>query len=202
MKTLKMYDTSINNRYVDEAVEALSRGQVLIVPTDTVYALVCDALNNNAIEKLCRLKGIDIDPRKQTLSILCSGLSMASEYARIDNEAYRILHRNLPGPFTFILPASTKLPKVFKGRRNVGIRIPDSPIATAIVEALGHPILTTSAVHGDDDPTDPAGIANIYEGVASLLIDGGECPGIESAVIDITDSRNPEILREGPIELS
>ena len=202
MKTLKMYPSSINGRYVDEAVEALERGQVVLLPTDTVYALACDALNNSAIEKLCRIKGIDIDPRKQTLSILCSGLSMASEYARIDNEAYRILHRNLPGPFTFILPASTKLPKVFKGRRNVGIRIPDSPIATAIVEALGHPVLTTSAVHTEDDPADPAGIAMVCEGVASLMIDGGECPGTQSAVVDITDSRNPEILREGPVELS
>ncbi|MDE6358670.1 MAG: Sua5/YciO/YrdC/YwlC family protein, partial [Duncaniella sp.] len=111
MKQLKMYPTSLNDRYLDEAVECLEQGGVIIYPTDTLYALGCDALNNGAIERLCKIKGVD--PRKQTLSVVCSGISMASEYARVDNEAFRILRRNLPGPFTFILPASTTLPKIF-----------------------------------------------------------------------------------------
>ncbi|MDE6038145.1 MAG: Sua5/YciO/YrdC/YwlC family protein, partial [Duncaniella sp.] len=109
MKTLRMYPTSLNDRFLDDAVEALRDGDIIIYPTDTLYALGCNALNNNAIERLCKFKGVN--PQKQTLSIVCDGLSMASEYARIDNEAFRILRTNLPGPFTFILPAATTLPK-------------------------------------------------------------------------------------------
>ena len=120
MKTLRMYPSSLNDRYLDEAADTLLKGGIIIYPTDTLYALGCDALNNGAIERLCKVKGMN--PQKQTLSIICDGLSMASEYARIDNEAFRILRANLPGPFTFILPASTTLPKVFKGRRTVGDR--------------------------------------------------------------------------------
>ena len=142
MKTLRMYPTSINERYLDEVVKSLEDGGLIIYPTDTLYAIGCDALNNSAIEHLCKIKGVN--PQKQTLSVVCSGISMASEYARIDNEAFRILRANLPGPFTFILPAATSLPKVFKGRKEVGIRVPDNPIATAIAERLGHPILSSS----------------------------------------------------------
>lgn len=198
MKQLKMYPTSLNDRYLDEAVECLEQGGVIIYPTDTLYALGCDALNNGAIERLCKIKGVD--PRKQTLSVVCSGISMASEYARVDNEAFRILRRNLPGPFTFILPASTTLPKIFKGRKEVGIRVPANPIASALAERLGHPLLSTS-IPQDEDGVDPATVALEYEGVASLLIDGGEGEGIPSTVVDITDSRNPEIVREGKGEL-
>ena len=130
MKTLRMYPSSINDRYLDEVAECLRSGGIIIYPTDTLYAMGCDALNNGAIERLCRIKGVN--PQKQTLSVVCDGISMASEYARIDNEAFRILRRNLPGPFTFVLPAASSLPKVFKGRKEVGIRVPDNPIATAI----------------------------------------------------------------------
>ncbi len=130
MKTLRMYPSSLNDRYLDEVADTLQNGGIIIYPTDTLYALGCDALNNGAIERLCKVKGMN--PQKQTLSIICDGLSMASEYARIDNEAFRILRTNLPGPFTFILPASTTLPKVFKGRRTAGVRVPDNAIARAI----------------------------------------------------------------------
>lgn len=190
-----MYPTSLNDRYLDEAVEALTRGDIIIYPTDTLYAFGCDALDNRAIESLCKLKGID--PRRQTLSVVCADLSMASEYARIDNEAYRILKRNLPGPFTFILPAATTLPKVFKGRRTVGIRIPDSPIARAIAERLGHPLLSTSIGGDEGSLLDVQEMALQFEGKAALAIDGGESEGVPSTVIDITDSRSPELLREG-----
>lgn len=194
MKHLKFFGDSINDRYIDEAVRILRDGGVIIYPTDTVYALGCDALNNSAIERLCKLK--DVDPRKQTLSVVCDGISMASEYARIDNEAYRILRRNLPGPFTFILPAATTLPKVFKGRKEVGIRVPDNNITRTLVERLGNPLLSASLPQDDDDQ-DPATIALDFENVAEMLIDGGECDGRLSTVIDITDSRSPEIIREG-----
>ncbi|MDE5671893.1 MAG: threonylcarbamoyl-AMP synthase, partial [Duncaniella sp.] len=138
MKTLRIYPTSINDRYLDEVVDCLRDGGVIIYPTDTLYAIGCDALNNSAIERLCKIKGVN--PQKQVLSVVCDGISMASEYARIDNEAFRILRTNLPGPFTFILPAATSLPKVFKGRKEVGIRVPDNTISRAIAERLGHPI--------------------------------------------------------------
>lgn len=188
MKTLRMYPTSLNERYLDEAAEALRGGALVVYPTDTLYAVGCDALNGRAIEALCRTKGID--PRRQTLSIVCADLSMASEYARIDNEAYRILRRNLPGPFTFILPAATTLPKVFKGRKTVGIRIPDNPIAVALAERLGHPLLSTTVSEGCE-----------YEEEAALMIEAGETDGTPSAIIDITDAHNPEIVREGKMPL-
>ena len=111
------------------------------------------------------------------------------------------MRRNLPGAFTFILPASTKLPKVFKGRKAVGIRVPDNPIAVAISERLGNPILSTSAQQDGDDILDPQVLMDEYNGVAALLIDGGECDGHSSTVVDITDSYNPEIVREGKGEL-
>lgn len=207
MKTLRMYPTSINDRYLDETVECLKDGGIIIYPTDTLYAIGCDALNNSAIERLCKLKGVN--PQKQTLSVVCDGISMASEYARIDNEAFRVLRRNLPGAFTFILPAATTLPKVFKGRKEVGIRVPDNLIATSIAERLGHPILSSSLKVDDEVPEfDAQELAMAFEGVASILIDDGESgngdsgwtPG-PSTVVDLTDSRNPEIIREGKGEL-
>ena len=194
MKTLRMYPTSLNDRFLDEAVEALASGEIIIYPTDSLYALGCDALNNGAIERLCQIKGID--PKKQSLSIVCASLSMASEYARIDNEAFRILRTNLPGPFTFVLPAATTLPKVFKGRRTVGVRIPDNPIAVALAERLGHPLLSTSIPQAEEG-IDPAVVAVDYDDVAALLIDGGEGPATPSTVVDLTDSHSPEIIREG-----
>lgn len=198
MKHLKMYPTSLNDRFLDEAVECMRDGGIIIYPTDTLYALGCDALNNGAIERLCKIK--KVDPRKQTLSVVCDGLSMASEYARIDNEAFRILRRNLPGAFTFILPAATTLPKVFKGRKEVGIRVPENPIPRALAERLGHPLLSTSLPQ-EESELDPAIVALDYEDVAALLIDGGESDGQPSTVVDITDSRDPEIVREGKGQL-
>lgn len=198
MKQLRMYPTSLNDRFLEEAVACLNDGGLVIYPTDSLYAIGCDALNNAAIERLCKFKGVD--PRKQTLSVVCSGISMASEYARVDNEAFRILRANLPGPFTFILPSSTKLPKVFKGRKEVGIRVPDNAIARALAERLGNPLLSTS-IPQDEDGMDPASVAMEYEDIASLLIDGGEGDGVPSTIVDITDSHDPIIVREGKGEL-
>lgn len=142
MTILPMYPTSLNEKYLEHAVDTLRSGGIIIYPTDTLYAIGCDALNNNAIERICRIKGIN--PQKTELSIICHDISQAAEYARIDNRAFKMLKEYLPGPFTFLLPSSTRLPKVFKGRKTVGIRIPDNPIPTAIAGMLGNPILTTS----------------------------------------------------------
>lgn len=200
MKTLRIYPTSINLQYIDEAVAVLRRGGLIIYPTDTFYAIGCSALNNGAIERLCQAKGIN--PQKVTLSVVCSDISQASEYARIDNYAFRMLRDNLPGPFTFILPASTSLPKVFKGRRNVGIRIPDNAIATALAEALGNPLLSTSitlnADSGDDEiEADTIELEYQHDSSIALMIDGGTGRLTGSTVVDLTDSNSPEIVRQG-----
>ncbi|MBD5345156.1 MAG: threonylcarbamoyl-AMP synthase [Bacteroides sp.] len=201
MKILRMYPTSINDRYLDEVVDTLRRGGLIIYPTDTVYAIGCDALNSRAIEKVCRIKGLN--PDKNTLSIIAADMSMAAEYARIDNKAFHLLKDNLPGPFTFILPAATTLPKAFKGRHTVGVRIPDNAIATAIARELGNPILSTSIMPDADGnyPVDPQAIALEVPSEIDLVIDGGEGSSEVSTVVDATDSTAPEILRQGAGEL-
>lgn len=198
MKTLSLYSDSIEGRFISQAVEALRDGQVIIYPTDTLYALGCDALNPKAIQRLCQVKGLN--PDKNYLSVVCSSLSQAAEYARIDNHAFKILKDNLPGPFTFILPASTKLPKQFKGRKTVGLRIPDNPIAISLAQELGNPILTSSVDPLDGDAesiASPPLLAEKYENIAALLIDAGQGGLTPSTVIDISDSYNPQIIREG-----
>ena len=196
MKTLRMYPTSINERYLDEIVNCLRNGGIIIYPTDSLYAIGCDALNNGAIEKLCKIKGVN--PQKQTLSVVCDGISMASEYARIDNEAFRVLRRNLPGAFTFVLPAATTLPKVFKGRKEVGIRVPANAVAIAIAERLGHPILSSSLKLDNEIPEfDAQELALAFDGVAARLGEDGEGSSVPSTVVDLTDSSEPLIIREG-----
>jgi tRNA threonylcarbamoyl adenosine modification protein (Sua5/YciO/YrdC/YwlC family) len=196
MQLLRIFPDSINERYIAQAVDALRSGQIILYPTDTVYALACDALNQRAIERLCRVKGIN--PDKQELSVVCADISQAADYARIDNLAFRALKQYLPGPFTFILPASTKLPKVFKGRKTVGVRVPNNAIARSIAETLGNPVLTSSAsVDDDSDLPYAEAIAMHYGEVIALVVDGGECGTIPSTVIDLTDSSNPEIIRQG-----
>lgn len=198
MEHLTVYPSSINERAIDRAAAVIADDELVVYPTDTLYALGCNALSNRAIERLCAAKGIN--PDKQLLSIVCADISQAAEYARIDNRAFAILKRYLPGPYTFILPASTKLPKVFKGRKTVGIRVPDQPVAIALARALGHPILSASVAVDQDSPEDaanPALLADEYKRVASLIIDSGE-GGIEpSTIVDLTDSSAPEVTRPG-----
>lgn len=198
MDSVTIFPSSIDSRAIGRAAQAIDDGGIVVYPTDTLYALGCDALNNRAIERLCAAKGIN--PAKQLLSVVCSDISQASEYARIDNRAFALLKRYLPGPFTFILPASTKLPKVFKGRKTVGIRVPESAIARELVNAVGHPILSASVSvdsGSEEEAKNPESLAMRYENIASLIIDGGE-GGIEpSTIVDITDSAAPEIVRQG-----
>ncbi len=203
MKTLVIHPESVNDRHIAEAARIISDGGIVIYPTDTLYAFGCDALNNRAIERLCRLKGLN--PDKNLLSIVCSDISMAADYARIDNRSFRMLKQYLPGPYTFILPASTTLPKVFKGRKSVGIRVPDNPVALALARELGHPLMTTSIPveqfrEQDDYSEISAGeIEQHYErgGDFDLLIDGGDGSVIPSTIVDLTDSSSPELIREG-----
>ena len=200
METLNFFGNTVNGRNIARAAEVLRSGGIVIFPTDSLYALGVDALNNRAIERLCALKGIN--PQKQLLSIVCADLSMASEYAMIDNRAFRIMKSNLPGPFTFILPGTTRLPRVFKGRRNVGVRVPDNVIARELAAALGQPLLSTSVkINDNDEVAEPSSVSMHYEGRAELMLDGGRCGTVPSTVVDITDPTDPIVLRQGLGEL-
>ena len=199
MKILKVFENNPNPKFLDMAVEALRDGDIVIYPTDTLYAIGCDALNNSAINKICKLKGIN--PDKTNLSIICDGISMVAEYARFDNRQFKVLKTNLPGPFTFILPSSSSLPKVFKGRKTVGIRVPENNVAVELVRRLGNPILSTTISYTDDDyAVNPELIAETYADIAAYLLDGGDGGLIPSTVVDMT-SGELEIVREGKGDL-
>lgn len=199
MKILKVFENNPNPKFLDMAVEALRDGDIVIYPTDTLYAIGCDALNNSAINKICKLKGIN--PDKTNLSIICDGISMAAEYARFDNRQFKVLKTNLPGPFTFILPSSSSLPKVFKGRKTVGIRVPENNVAVELVRRLGNPILSTTISYTDDDyAVNPELIAETYADSAAYLLDGGDGGLIPSTVVDMA-SGELEIVREGKGDL-
>ena len=184
-------------RDVDKIVNILRDGGLVVYPTDSVYALGCDALNVRAVEKICKLK--DLNPAKTNLSIICNNLGNISEYAKVSNSVFKLMKRNLPGPFTFILNATNNLPKIYKNRKEVGIRIPDNNIILTLVEELGNPILTTS-IHDDDEiieySTDPELIYEKYRDIVDVVIDGGY-GGLEpSTVVDCTEDEI-EIVRQG-----
>lgn len=198
MKILKIYENNINERHIGEAVEALRNGYVVIYPTDSVYALAVDALNKKAIEQLCRIK--KLDPDKNLLSIVCGDFSQASEYVRIDNNAFSVLKQYLPGPFTFILPVSTRLPKIFKSRKTIGLRVPDNDIARMLAKNLGNPLLTSSVPIDEEDleaAVEPENIALNYARDVAVVIDGGRGNTVPTTLVDLTDSTEPEVLRQG-----
>ncbi len=197
MKRLRIYENNPSAHDIAQAVEILRDGGIVIYPTDTVYAIGCDALNVRAVERICQAKGIN--PTKVNLSIICRELSWVSEYAKLSNDYFKLLRRNLPGAFTFILPTSSSLPKIFKNRKTVGIRIPDNAITLALVEALGNPLLTTSVAIDEEEPeygTNPELIEERYERIADLIIDGGEGGTIPSTTVDCTGDE-PEVMRQG-----
>lgn len=198
-----MYESSINERYIDEITGMLKRGGVVVYPTDSMYAIGCDALNNRAVERVCRIKGIN--PAKQRLSMVCSDLSQASEYARIDNNAFRVLKANLPGPFTFILPASTKLAKAFKGRHEVGVRVPGNTLARHLAASLGNPLLSASAEWDDADSEElsrPEDVSLHFGNDVDAFVDAGSVPAVPTAVVSLLESADPEVLREGAMPLA
>ncbi len=200
MKIIKSWDNNVSERQIREICRDLENGMTLIMPTDTLYGIACDALNAKAIEKICRLKGIN--PAKTHLSIICSDISMAAEYARFDNEVFRLLRDNTPGPFTFICKAAPTLPKAFKGRKTVGIRIPDNPLPREIAATLGHPLLTTSIEFSDTDyAVNPGLIAEAYNDLVDTFIEGEDGDTIPSTIIDCTVNP-PEIVRQGKGEIN
>ena len=184
---IKIYPDNPNPKEIEKVVTVLRDGGLVIYPTDTIYAIGCDALNVRAVERICKLKGVN--PQKSNLSIICYDLANLSEYAKVSNSAFKLMKKNLPGPFTFILPTSSSLPKIYKNRKEVGIRVPDSSIVRTLVQELGNPILTMS-IRDDDDikeySTDPELIEEKYESIVDMVIDVGYGGFDPSPVVDCT----------------
>lgn len=194
---LKIYHENPNQKEITKVVKVLKEGGIIIYPTDTVYAMGCDALNVKSVEKICRAK--NINPSKNNLSIICYDLSNISEYAKVDNSTFKLMKKNLPGPFTFILNITGALPKIYKHRKTVGIRVPDNNIIRDIVKELGNPIMTTSIKDNDEMieySTDPELIYEKYSKTTDLVIDGGY-GGIEGSTIVDCTSGEPVLTRDG-----
>jgi tRNA threonylcarbamoyl adenosine modification protein (Sua5/YciO/YrdC/YwlC family) len=195
---LKLYGKNNSPQTLQQIVDILNDGGLIICPTDTVYAIGCHGLKERAIERICKIK--NIDPRKNNLSIICSSLSMVSEYAKVNDQTFKLIKRNLPGPFTFILNTGSRLPKIFKNRKEVGIRMPNNNITGEIVTLLGAPLMTTTLPCNDEDDieytTIPELIDEKFGSIADLVIDGGIGGVQPSTIVDCTGEK-PEILRQG-----
>lgn len=197
---VKIYEQNPSEKELQRVVDALERDGIVIYPTDSVYAFGCSLRSAKAIERLRRIKG----KGDTNFTVVFESIAQVAEYCRVDNAVYRILKRNLPGPFTFVLPASSRVPdKALERRRTIGIRIPSDAVARSVVGALGCPMITTS-VKDDDEvveyTTDPELIHERYGHEVALVIDGGIGDNIPTTVVDLTGGE-PEILREGKGEL-
>ena len=200
---IKLYEENPNPKAVRQVVEAFRDGGLVIYPTDTVYGLGCDITNSRALERLARLKGVKLN--KVNWSFICEDLSNLSDYVRqIDTQTFKILKRALPGPYTFILPGNNNLPRDFKKKKTVGIRVPDNRIAHALVSGLGRPIVSTS-IRDEDDvleyTTDPELIYEKWDNLVDVVVDGGYGGNVASTVIDLSGPE-PEVVREGKGDLS
>lgn len=199
---LKIYPENPNPRDLNTIVSILRDGGVIIYPTDTVYGIGCDITKPKAIERIIKIK--EMKPKDAKFSFICSDLSHIADFARVDNSTFKLLKRNLPGPFTFILPGLNRVPDYFMSKRKtVGIRIPDHSIIVELVRLLGNPILTTSLK--DDDEvieytTDPELIYEKYDDLVEVVIDGGFGNNIPSTIVDCTTDE-PTVVREGKGEL-
>ncbi|MGV9002714.1 L-threonylcarbamoyladenylate synthase [Flavobacterium sp.] len=195
---IKIYEDKPNEAAIKKVVEVLRNGGLVIYPTDTVYGLGCDITNSRALEKIAKIKGIKLE--KANFSFVCCDLSNLSDYVRqIDTSTFKILKRALPGPYTFILPGNNDLPREFRKKKTVGIRVPANNIALQIVKMLGNPIVSTS-IHDDDEvleySTDPELIFEKWQNIVDLVIDGGYGDNTPSTIIDLS-GHEPEIIREG-----
>ena len=195
---IKIYNKNPNPKEIQKVVDVLKNGGLIVYPTYTVYGLGCDITNTKALEKIALIKGVKLE--KANFSFVCNDLSHLSNYIKqIDSPTFKLLKRALPGPYTFILPGSTNLPKVFRKRKTVGIRIPDNAIARTIVKTLGNPIVSSS-IRDDDDileyTTDPELIFEKWKTRVDIVIDGGYGDNLASTIIDLTTDF-PEVIREG-----
>ena len=195
---IKIYEENPNPKEIERVVDVLRKGGLIIYPTDTVYGLGCDITNARALEQIARLKNVKL--AKANFSFICNDLSHLSDYVRqIDTPTYKILKRALPGAYTFILPGNNNLPKAFKKKKTVGIRVPDNSIIREIVRVLGNPIVSTS-IYDEDDlieyTTDPELIYEKWKDKVDLVIDGGYGGNQASTVVDLSGDEL-EIIREG-----
>jgi tRNA threonylcarbamoyl adenosine modification protein (Sua5/YciO/YrdC/YwlC family) len=196
---IRIYNENPNQKHIRQIVDLLENGAIIIYPTDTVYAMGCDIKASKSIEKIARLKGLN--PKNPDLSLIFHDMSQLSEYTIIrDNNIFKLLKRNLPGPFTFIVQANNQIPKLFKNKKKtVGIRIPDNSIVLELVRELGRPIITTS-IHDPDEiieyTTDPELIHEKYSDIVDAVIDGGFGNNEASTVVDCTGDEI-EIVRQG-----
>lgn len=195
---IRIYEENPDPKAIKKVVDVLRDGGLVIYPTDSVYGLGCDITNTRALEQIARIKGVKLE--KANFSFICADLSNLSDYVRqIDTPTFKILKKALPGPFTFILPGNNNLPKVFKKKKTVGIRVPDNPIARLLVEQLGNPIVSTS-IYDEDEvieyTTDPELIKEKWEKLVDIVIDGGYGDNVATTVIDLSGPV-PEVVREG-----
>lgn len=195
---IKIYEDKPSEAAIKKVVEVLRNGGLVIYPTDTVYGLGCDITHSRALERIAKIKGIKLE--KANFSFVCSDLSNLSDYVKqIDTATFKILKRALPGPYTFILPGNNDLPKEFRKKKTVGIRVPDNAIALEIVKMLGNPIVSTS-IHDDDEvleySTDPELIFEKWQHLVDMVIDGGYGDNVGSTIIDLS-GYEPIVVREG-----
>ncbi|MDI1324838.1 MAG: L-threonylcarbamoyladenylate synthase [Algoriphagus sp.] len=196
---IRLYEENPDPRKVKQAVDILRNGGVVIYPTDTVYGMGCDITNQRAVEKICKIKGIN--PKKHNFSIICADLGNIAQYTKvITKPVFKMMKKGLPGPFTFILEASNIVPKILhSNKKTIGIRVPAHEIPRILVEELGHPILTTS-IRDEDDvveySTDPGLIFEKYQHLVDLVIDGGYGQNVASTILDCTGDE-VEIVRQG-----
>ena len=195
---IKIYEQNPNPKEIKRVVDILRKGGLAIYPTDTVYGLGCDITNTKALEKIARIKGIKLE--KANWSFICADLSNLSDYVRqIDTATFKILKRALPGPYTFILPGSNNLPKSFKKKKTVGIRVPDNAVANALVVELGNPIVSTS-IHDEDElleyTTDPELIFEKWQNLVDVVVGGGYGGNMASTIIDLSEGE-PFVVSEG-----
>lgn len=195
---IKIYEDKPNEAAIKKVAEILRNGGLVIYPTDTVYGLGCDITHSRALERIAKIKGIKLE--KANFSFVCSDLSNLSDYVKqIDTATFKILKRALPGPYTFILPGNNDLPREFRKKKTVGIRVPDNNIARCLVKELGNPIVSTS-IHDDDEvveySTDPELIFEKWQNLVDAVIDGGYGDNVASTIIDLS-GYEPEIVREG-----
>lgn len=199
MALIKIFEENPSAKEIDQVVDVLKRGGIIIYPTDTVYGMGCDITQPKAIEALCRIK--NISPSKAQLAFICYDLSHISEYAKpLDNRTFKVMKRCLPGPYTFILEATNNVPKLLQAKKKtVGIRVPANNIPREIVKVLGNPIITTS-IKDDDDvieyTTNPELIYEKFSKLVDIVIDGGLGKNVPSTVVDCTKSEL-EVVREG-----
>ena len=199
----KIYDRNNSQELIDQVVKLLEKGGVIIYPTDTMYAMGCSIQSQQAVNRICEIK--QIKPAKNRFSFICADLSSIANFAKVSDVAFKLLKRYLPGPYTFVLPASSKVPSVLvQGKKTVGIRIPDYQPILDIVKQLGHPLLTTTLPQDGlevEEYTDPSLIFERYENQVDLVLDGGYGGHFPSSVIEISDD-SVEIIREGAGDVS